>query len=142
MTPTLIGGPVNSRAIAEPQDVEIPGFTRIMLRYPPFQPSEGSITYTVAMPPLRLRAILRRTDEGFVAEVPELRVLGYGEHADEAVDDLRDAVKDYLTIVRDSGGRLAPSVAHHAEYVALLDAPEESWFAAVVAHSEYAADVE
>jgi len=106
--------------------------------------TEGATSYTVAVPPLRLRAIVRPTDEGFVAEVPELQVLGYGRHISEAVDDLAEAVREYLIVVRDSGGRLAPSVLHHGEYVALLDTPEESWFAAVTLSlpPQDAADVE
>src|SRR5215211_3966111 len=100
----MVGGPVDSRHPQERQDLKISETKRIALRYAPLLRAEGVTSYTVTVPSLRLRAVVRRTDEGFVAEVPELRVLGYGEHLGEAVDDLQDAVRDYLTIVRDSGG--------------------------------------
>lgn len=144
MTTVVIGGPVDSRR-QDSQDVEVEDVVGVaVLRYPPIQRREGSSSYKVEMPPLRLRALVSRTDDGFIAEVAELGVFGYGAHLSDALDDLRDAVRDYLTIVRDGGMQLAPSVAHHAEYVPLLDSPEESWLAAVdvAAPGNDAADLE
>jgi len=133
MTPTVIGGVLEIARAQEPPTIGGgEGVLRaVWARYPRVHVSEGATVYRLPVLPLRLRAVLSRTDEGFVAEVPELNVLGYGPDRQRALDDLRDAVRDYLVIVRDNDAGLAPSVAHHAAYVPLLDAPEESWFAAV-----------
>jgi hypothetical protein len=131
MTAIAIGGPVEKPHRDNLDDAQIGGHARLSIRYPVLARREGFSTYKMQFAPLRLSPVVAPTDDGFVAEVPELGVLGYGSHLDDALDELRDAVRDYLTIVRDSGANLAPAVAHHAAYLPLLDVPEESWLAAV-----------
>lgn len=87
--------------------------------------------YRVRLLPRRPTALIAPTEQGFVAECPELGSLGYGETQDAALDDLRAAIREYLTVLVEKDLDLAPSVAHHARYVDLLGAPEQSWFAAI-----------
>ncbi len=82
------------------------------------------------MLPRRLTARVRRGDAGWIAEAPALNALGYGSDPQEALEDLRDSVQQYLEVLRDEAG-LAPQVAHHAAYLPLLGAPASSWFASV-----------
>lgn len=93
--------------------------------------AKRGLSYRVALAPARLTAFVNATDEGFVAESPELGSLGYGPDAEAAVADLRDAVRDYLTVLAEKHPPLSPRVAHHARYVQLLNTPEASWFAAI-----------
>lgn len=131
MSRTAVGGPLDATAAPEPTEFEANGVMLVRLRYPAVSRAPTATSYRVEVAPLRLRAIMHRADAGFIGEVPELAVLGYGEDPRAALDDLRDAVRDYLAIVKDDERGLAPPVAHHAAYLPLLDVPEESWFAAV-----------
>jgi len=120
----------------------LPGEVEMRFRYGPTVFAGGAI-YRVPMAPARLTAVISETDEGFVAESPEVGSLGYGQDPESAFADLQDAVRDHLTILAEKQPPLAPSVAHHARYLPLLTTPKASWFAAIrnPAHSP-AANVE
>lgn len=87
-------------------------------------------SYNVVINAHRLRVRFERTDEGFVVDVPELNVFGYGESLPDAFLDLLDAVREYLLAIKDQ--ELAPEIEHHARYVKLLDLPERNWFTLAV----------
>jgi hypothetical protein len=139
MTSVAAGGPVQ---FVPDDDLVVVG--RASLRYGALV-NRGRF-YRVAIAPARLTAFVSETDDGFVAECPELSSLGYGPDPDSAVRDLHDAVRDYLTILAEKQPSLSPGVAHHAQYVQLLSTPEASWFASingpVTAPSPNAADLE
>ena len=102
------------------------------LTYAPISGPVGAGTYSVSVEPWRLVAAVRRTDHGWIATAAELNALGYGATQQEAVDELLIAVEQYLEFLRDDEPRLAPAVAHHANYVPLLHAPRGTWLAAVI----------
>jgi hypothetical protein len=111
----------------------------VTLSYASATPEPGHGVYSVSVEPWRLSAVVRRTERGWVASAAELNALGYGETPEMAVADLLDSVEQYLGFIRDDAPRLAPAVAHHAIYVALLDIPRGAWLASV---SVDASDVE
>ena len=129
MTPTtLVAGTVTEDEqleIARPQGERI----ALTLRYPPALPGAG--TYPVRVETARLTISVRPSDEGWIARAPQLNAIGYGATPDDALDDLRDAIEQYLEFLRDDEPQLAPAVAHHATYVQLLDAPRAVWFASI-----------
>ena len=99
----------------------------VEFRYPALGPGG----YSVKVEPWRLSAAVRRTERGWVATAATLGSLGYGEAPEDAVADLLDAVGQYLEFLRDDAPALAPAVAHHANYVPLLDVPRGTWLASV-----------
>lgn len=129
MTPTtLVAGSISDDEgleIARPQGEDV----AVYIRYP--ATSTASNTYSVRVESARLTAALRPTETGWVARAPALDALGYGSSREDALDDLRDAIEQYLEFLREDAPRLAPAVAHHAVYVQLLDAPRAVWFASV-----------
>lgn len=128
MTPsTLVAGSISEDEgleIAHPHGDNI----AVRIRYP--SPAAAT-SYPVRVEPARLSVVLRRAEEGWIARAPALNALGYGSTRDDALEDLRESVAQYLEFLRDDGPRLAPAVAHHASYVQLLDAPRAVWFASV-----------
>jgi len=95
-----------------------------------YRAAEAEHSYPVRIEP-RLSAYLRRTDHGYVAVVPTLNGLGYGDTQESALRALGDSIEQYLEFLREDSPRLAPSLAHHAAYVALLDVPRGAWLASV-----------
>lgn len=92
---------------------------------------EATGTYFVRVEPWRLSAVVRRTERGWIATSGVLNALGYGETPETAVEDLLDSVEQYLEFIRDDEPALAPAIAHHSEYVALLGMPRGTWLASV-----------
>lgn len=92
--------------------------------------------------PRRLSALVERSDVGFLARSPELNTLGYGEHVGEAILDLAESVKDYLSVLREEESRPAPEIVHHLAYLPLLEEPAVSWFASVELQGVDASDLE
>lgn len=90
----------------------------------------GSNAYRVTIRQ-SLTAIVRRTERGWVATAPALNALGYGGESRDAVEDLLNSVEQYLDFLRHEAPELAPTVAHHADYLGLLDTPRSVWLAAV-----------
>jgi predicted RNase H-like HicB family nuclease len=127
MTPTLVAGGLTD---AEDAGLEVAaqGHRTITIRYARPEPVSGSYPVAVSA---RLRAVLRRSEEGWIARAPELDALGHGETWESALENLRDSVEQYLEFIRDDQPRLAPAIAHHAAFVGLLDTPWESWFVSV-----------
>ncbi len=99
------------------------------LRYAAVEQSPGS--YPAVIEPVRLSAVLRRSERGWVARAAVLAAVGYGLSREAALDDLRDSIEQYLEFLRDDRPQLAVSVAHHGAFVSLLDVPRDSWFASV-----------
>jgi hypothetical protein len=123
------GGPINVASLESDLSVAQAGTIRARLTYVPFEWHGPSYVANVA--PARLTAIISASDEGFVAECPELNSLGYGADERSALDDLIDSTCEYLTFLLEKQPELAPEVSHHALYLALLEVPARSWFAAV-----------
>lgn len=126
MTPVLVAG-----ASLESPDIEVAeqADRPVSLRYRRPEPQGG--TYSIPLFGRRMSVVIRPGDSGWIACVAELDELGYGLSYVDALDDLTDAVEGYLEFLRDDRPRLADHVAHHAEYVELLDMPRELWFASV-----------
>jgi hypothetical protein len=126
MTPTLVAG-----GALESPDVEVAeqADLSVSLRYRRPEPPGG--TYSIPLFGRRLSVVLRPGDSGWIARVAELDELGYGSSYIDAINHLADAVEGYLEFLRDDQPSLAEHVAHHAEYVELLDMPRELWFASV-----------
>jgi hypothetical protein len=146
VTASAIGGPIELLPPKpEPvEDVSAPliGLTRLLYESASVP---GANRYSVRVAPLRLRAVVVPTEEGFVAEAPALNAVGYGADVQSALTDLVDAVRDYLLVLHEKQPKLAPHLAHHAGYVQLLSVPDDSWFAAVelrTGESNDAAEVE
>lgn len=134
MTPAVVdaqiaaaGGP--TQLVTPESDLALSGDGGALLRYAPF--ARGVGTYRVVLAPARLTAVITETDEGNLARCPELESLGYGASPEEALADLVEATREYLTVLSEERPKFAPQVAHHARYVRLLDAPAGSWFASV-----------
>jgi hypothetical protein len=105
----------------------VPEFAALLnMRYAPERPNGA---YSVRIEPHRLMAVVRPTESGYVASVAMLNALGYGTSPEAALDDLAESVRQYLEFIRADKPTLAPSVAHHADFIPLLDAPRGSWFA-------------
>jgi hypothetical protein len=135
MTPSVIdvasapaGGPthLDSHELGRTPAHDSRGSLRTQYRAVP----RGRI-YRVVVSPARLTAIIEATEDGFAATCPELESLGYGRLPQEALTDLIDATRDYLTMLAEDRPPLAPRIASHALYVPLLGVPDASWFAAV-----------
>ncbi|HEX3391319.1 MAG TPA: type II toxin-antitoxin system HicB family antitoxin [Solirubrobacteraceae bacterium] len=125
MTPTLVAGGFTE---SEDLDVAAQGEHMIRLQYGRLAPTSGS--YQVDVSP-RLRGVLRRSEQGWIALAPELGALGHGDTWEEALEQLRDAVEQYLEFLRDDRPTLASAIAHHAMFVGLLDTPPDLWFGSV-----------
>jgi len=92
-------------------------------------PEESSYSGSVE---LRLSGVVRATERGWIATAPTLGALGYGDTPQAALDDLLDEIEQYLEFLRDDAPKLAPAIAHHAQYVHLLDVPRATWIASAV----------
>lgn len=150
MTATAIGGPLRLYEPSTPPEVvplrgdalQTNLVTGVWYGQGP-QVEISPFSYHVMIAPARLSAVVSPGDEGFIAESVELGSLGYGDDVQSALADLREAVRDYLAVLKEKGLKLAPAVAQHAAYVTLLDVPEDSWFASVrLPKIRDAADVE
>jgi hypothetical protein len=106
-----------------------PGAHGAVLRYARPEPVDNS--YPVPLFSARLSATVRRSENGWIAQVQDLGELGYGATWKSALDSLCDSVEQYLDFLRDDEPKLAPEVAHHTDYVGLLDVPRALWFASV-----------
>ncbi len=130
MTPTtLVAGSISDNEgveIARPEGEDV---TAVYIRYP--STSTAARTYSVRVESARLAAVLRPSEAGWIARAPALGALGHGSTREDALEDLRDAIEQYLEFLREDAPRLAPAVAHHAVYVQLLDVPRAVWFASV-----------
>jgi predicted RNase H-like HicB family nuclease len=108
----------------------------IRLQYPAnvTRPSEGgqprSSGYVIATGK-RLSVVMRQGEGGWIARAPQLDALGHGETMLAAVQNLLDAVAEYLEFLRDDEPELAPDIAHHLDYLLLLKVPRMSWFGSV-----------
>lgn len=132
MTPDLLlAGGVSQE---EPEIVSPEGQAlRARLSYQPIAHSDSPTSfYEVKVTPRSLHVAVRRTERGWVATTADLNSLGYGDTPEQAVEDMLDAVAQYLEFVRDDQPPLAPSVAHHSAYVSLLEAPRAAWLASVM----------
>ena len=128
MTPSLmVAGGIDPAEIAEPDIAQPEGAPPIRVRYPTYEASDSS--YAARIEPIRLLAIVRPTEHGYIAHAAVLNALGYGDTPGSALDDLADSIRQYLEFIRDDEPQLAASVAHHARYVSLLEMPRGSWFA-------------
>lgn len=70
-------------------------------------------------------------DNGVWAHIPELDVSAEGAHAAEALGNVVSAARDWLRYIQEEGPQLSDELSSQAQYVALLDAPEFSWFRSV-----------
>ncbi len=126
--PTLVAGSISDDAGLEV--VRAPGDeVSLRISYPKAKPSNN--TYPVTIESARLSAVLRPSEQGWIARAPALKALGYGPSPEEALEDLGDSVEQYLEFLREDAPQLGLAVAHHAAYVQLLDAPRAVWFASV-----------
>lgn len=127
MNATLVAGGLST----DEDVVEIvpEGASRAALRYPRPEPVENS--YPIPLFTARLSAKVRRSETGWIAQTADVDEIGYGATRDLALDDLRDRVEQYLEFLRDYKPKLAPEIAHHADYIALLDTSRDLWFASV-----------
>jgi predicted RNase H-like HicB family nuclease len=126
MTPTVVAG-----GISDSDNMEVVTVRQqvLSLRYAPAE-LPASTSYRVALSP-RLRIGLRQSEQGWIASAPELNALGDGDTAEAAMESLGDSIEQYLEYVRDDKPQLAPAIAHHAAFVALLHVPRALWFASV-----------
>ena len=65
---------------------------------------------------------------GYWAHIPELDVSAEGLDLDQAFRAVVRAAEEWLSYVRDEQVELSPALQRQAKYVALLDAPQFSWF--------------
>lgn len=79
----------------------------------------------------RLSVVMRQSEGGWIARTPELDALGHGGTMDAAIQNLLDAVAEYLEFLRDDEPELAPDIAHHLDYLLLLKVSQMSWFGSV-----------
>lgn len=105
------------------------GAGRAALRYPRPKPVENS--YPIPLFSARLAAKVRRSESGWIAQTADVNEIGHGATWMGALDNLCDCVAQYLEFLRDDKPKLAPEIAHHADYIALLDTPQDLWFASV-----------
>ncbi len=127
MNATLVaGGLSTAEDVVESEPV---GVSRAALRYPRPKPVENS--YPIPLFSARLSAKVRRSESGWIAQEAEVDEIGHGATWIAALDNLRDRVEQYLEFLRDDKPKLAPDIAHHADYIALLDTPRDLWFASV-----------
>jgi hypothetical protein len=125
MNATLIaGGLSGSEDIVEPE-----GASLAALRYPRAERVENS--YPVSLFSSRLSAKVSRSEGGWIAQATGVDGIGHGATWKGALDDLSDRVEQYLEFLRDDKPKLAPDIAHHTDYIALLDTPRGLWFASV-----------
>jgi predicted RNase H-like HicB family nuclease len=133
-TDTLVAGGLTEDGgleIAAPTEID-----ELSFRYTPYEGIHAASSGAYALPiTTRLSVTLRPSEAGWIARAPELGALGHGETRDGALDDLRDAITQYLEFIRDDKPTLAPDIAHHAPFVQLLDTPPELWFASVELHA-------
>jgi len=129
MTPVAtVGGPTQTGAPeSEPLSVGVER-TKIVYRHPVLRGRVYSLKLSASA---RLIATIVPTDEGFVARCRELGSLGYGPDPQAALDDLIEATSEYLTFLSEDKPPLAPEIAHHSIYVALLGVPVAAWFVAI-----------
>ena len=126
MTPTLVAGAsMRSPEIEIAQQSEPP----VLLRYA--RPKPAASSYAIPLFGPRLTVVVSLGDSGWIAQACELDALGYGSSYTSAINHLTDAVEEYLEFLREDQPRFAEEVAHHADYVELLDTPRELWFASV-----------
>lgn len=130
MTPAAVAGGVTRNAQADVEFAHAPGDEHyVTLKYRESEPPGDS--YSVAFEPSRLNGVVQATERGWVAIASEVGALGYGESVPEAVEDLLDAIEQYLEFLREERPELAPEVANHADYVSLLGTPRGLWLASV-----------
>jgi hypothetical protein len=122
----VVGGLFIAEDVVESEPV---GVSRAALRYPRPEPVENS--YPIPLFSFRLSAKVRRSESGWIALEAEVDEIGHGATWMAALDNLRDRVEQYLEFLRDDKPKLAPDIAHHADYIALLDTPRDLWFASV-----------
>lgn len=123
------GGPV--RLVQAESDLTVAVLESTEFHFDYGAPDWTGPTYEALIAPARLTAVIRPTDEGFAAHCPELNSLGYGTDERLALEDLIDAVREYLTFLHEKRPTLAQEVSHHGLYLELLSVPAGSWFAAV-----------
>jgi predicted RNase H-like HicB family nuclease len=129
MNATLVAGGLPEAEDVEIIEIALPGTRRATLRYPRPEPTDGS--YPVPLFSARLSATVRRSESGWIARVTDLDEIGHGATWKSALDNLRDSVEQYLEFLRDDKPKLAPVIAHHTDYIELLDTPRDLWFASV-----------
>jgi len=77
---------------------------------------------------LRMRLEVGQEEGGVWAHIPELDISAEAGDLDHAFRAVVLAARDWLSYLRDEQVELAPALNEQAKYVALLDAPEFSWF--------------
>jgi predicted RNase H-like HicB family nuclease len=128
VTPTLVAG-----GLTEDTGEEVaatPGGKMLILRYTPTRVATAGPAYRISISK-RLSAVLRRSEDGWIARAPDLNALGHGDSAEAALDDLAESIGQYLEFLRDDRPELAPAIAHHGGYISLLQVPQGTWFASV-----------
>jgi predicted RNase H-like HicB family nuclease len=128
MTTVIAGG------ISEDAGLDLavlPGAQILTLLYPrPVAPDRPTSSYPIYLS-VRLSALVRPGETGWIAEAPDVDGLGHGATVQAALEDLTESVEQYLEYLRDDRPELAPAIGHHRAYVELLDTPRELWFAFV-----------
>lgn len=81
-----------------------------------------------APPELRVTARFAQEEGGVWASVPELDIAAEGESLGEALVSLIETMREWLTYLSEEAPPLTPELESQRRYVALLDAPEFSWF--------------
>jgi predicted RNase H-like HicB family nuclease len=127
MTPsdTLVAGAldVDARLAVTPQQGRA-----MILQYA--RPELAGTSYPIVFAP-RLSAVVRQGEAVWTATAPDINGLGCGDTWEEALEDLRESVEEYLEYIRDDRPELAPDIAHHVSFLELLKTPPALWFASV-----------